>query len=93
MMVSYRYNPADVDKNHDGFMNGYNIAVARKGAAPHRLRSCHASRSVASRGFVDESGRSTRTWTVGEVVHAERDSATTPFFLMSISLRLAERYS
>jgi malonyl-CoA decarboxylase len=30
MMVSYRYNPADVDKNHDRFLDGGHIAVARR---------------------------------------------------------------
>jgi malonyl-CoA decarboxylase len=30
MMVSYRYNPADVDENHDRFLNGGKIAVARR---------------------------------------------------------------
>ena len=30
MMVSYRYNPANVDKNHDSFLKGGNIVVARR---------------------------------------------------------------
>jgi malonyl-CoA decarboxylase len=30
MMVSYRYNPADVDENHDRFLNGGEIATARR---------------------------------------------------------------
>jgi malonyl-CoA decarboxylase len=30
MMVSYRYNPADVDQNHDHFLNGGHIAAARR---------------------------------------------------------------
>ena len=30
MMVSYRYNPADVDQNHDRFLNGGEIAVATR---------------------------------------------------------------